>query len=69
MSAFSTLTQVKGRDDRMTPLLSFSKLLIEAPPDAVLVENVPGLNTAYGREAYDHFSNVLTEAGFTDAWA
>lgn len=61
---FSTLNQMKGKDDRKELLLVFAKLLKEAPPDFILVENVPGLNTAYGREIYEQFAAVLKECGF-----
>ena len=39
------------QDDRKELLLQFGKLVLEAPPDFVVVENVPGLNNAYGQSA------------------
>src|SRR5438445_2587473 len=45
---FSTLNQMQGEDDRKHLLLSFARLVEVAPPHFILVENVPGLNTAYG---------------------
>ena len=71
---FSTLNQMKGNDDRKTLLLSFADIVKFAPPDFILVENVPGLNTAYGKEVYEQFSEMLSacrfnhvSSGFLDA--
>jgi len=61
---FSTLNQKKGKDDRKELLISFAELVLLAPPDFIAVENVPGLNTAYGKEIYERFINLLKEAGF-----
>jgi DNA (cytosine-5)-methyltransferase 1 len=61
---FSTLNQRRGRDDRKSLLLSFSKLVIQAPPDFIIVENVPGLKNKYGRRIYETFLADLSEAGF-----
>src|SRR3989304_291420 len=47
---FSTLNRMQGVDDRKDLLLVFAQLVKQAPPDFILVENVPGLNTAYGRD-------------------
>lgn len=63
---FSTLNQRKGQDDRKQLLLAFAELLAAAPPDFVLVENVPGLGNAYGREVYESFMATLALAGFDD---
>lgn len=63
---FSTLNQMKGEDDRKTLLLSFAAIVKEAPPDFILVENVPGLNTAYGKEIYQQFAKVLKACGFVN---
>ena len=63
---FSTLTQMKGEDKRKVLLLDFAELVKVAPPDFVLVENVPGLNTAYGRDVYEQFAEALTESGIVD---
>lgn len=60
---FSTLNQRKGVDDRKVLLLQFAKLVKESPPDFVLVENVPGLGNAYGREVYREFLSALDDAG------
>lgn len=61
---FSTLNKLKGRDDRRKVLIDFAKLVEEIPPDFVLVENVPGLNNAYGKELYTEFLAILAKSGF-----
>lgn len=61
---FSTLNQRRGRDDRKSLLLSFSRLVVEAPPDFIIVENVPGLKNKYGRKIYENFLADLRVAGF-----
>lgn len=60
---FSTLNQRRGKDDRKQLLLQFADLVRTAPPDFVLVENVPGLGNAYGREIYNRFLTALDDAG------
>jgi DNA (cytosine-5)-methyltransferase 1 len=60
---FSTLNQRKGVDERKQLLLQFAELVRVAPPDFVLVENVPGLGNAYGREVYQRFLSALDDAG------
>lgn len=61
---FSTLSRMAGRDPRKSLLLSFGALLAESPPDLLLIENVPGLNSAYGREIYEEFARIIRELGF-----
>jgi DNA (cytosine-5)-methyltransferase 1 len=61
---FSTLNQMQGVDDRKDLLLVFARLVKQSPPDFILVENVPGLNTAYGREVYQEFVAVLKDCKF-----
>jgi DNA (cytosine-5)-methyltransferase 1 len=61
---FSTLNQRRGADDRKYLLLAFADIIAEAPPDYIAVENVPGLNTAYGREIYEQFTDRLQGVGF-----
>ncbi len=63
---FSTLNQMKGQDERKELLLTFAALVSKRPPDFILVENVPGLNTAFGREIYDQFAQTLAQCGFVD---
>jgi len=60
---FSTLNQRRGKDDRKDLLLAFGKLVVEAPPDYVVVENVPGLPNAYGKDIYAKFTAMLKKAG------
>jgi len=61
---FSTLNQRKGIDPRKVLLLAFAELVRQVPSDFILVENVPGLNTAYGRDIYERFIEVIGEVGF-----
>lgn len=61
---FSTLNTLRGEDERKFLLLAFARLVMESPPDFIIVENVPGLNNAYGRAVYERFIEMLEEAGF-----
>lgn len=61
---FSTLNQKHGDDKRKELLITFAEMVAAAPPDFILVENVPGLNTAYGRDVYDRFLKQIESAGF-----
>jgi DNA (cytosine-5)-methyltransferase 1 len=61
---FSTLNQRQGIDDRKDLLLVFARLVEQAPPDFILVENVPGLSTAYGRDVYEQFVAMLKRCNF-----
>ena len=63
---FSTLNQRRGIDDRKELLLAFGRIVRKYPPDYVLVENVPGLHNAYGREIHLKFLADLAAAGFAD---
>ena len=65
---FSTLNQMRGKDDRKHLLLAFAELVSTSPPDLILVENVPGLNTAYGRDVYQEFKAVLDAQGFENVF-
>ncbi len=60
---FSTLNQKRGKDDRKSLLLSFAEIVRHSPPDYVLVENVPGLSNAYGKEIYESFIEALDASG------
>ena len=62
---FSTLNTMKSADDRKSLLLDFASVVAKCPPDFIIVENVPGLNNALGKEIYDAFSKVLKEKGFS----
>jgi len=63
---FSTLNKLKGEDERKYLLLVFAELVKKCPPDFILVENVPGLNNAYGKVVYEKFIITLAEVGFTE---
>lgn len=61
---FSTLNQRRGVDDRKNLLLAFSKLVVTAPPDFIVVENVPGLRNKYGKTIFERFLADLQSVGF-----
>lgn len=63
---FSTLNSLKGEDSRKDLILDFAKIVRQCPPDYILIENVPGLNNAYGKEIYAEFLKVLIECGFSE---
>jgi DNA (cytosine-5)-methyltransferase 1 len=63
---FSTLNQRHGEDDRKELLITFAEIVQAAPPDFIIVENVPGLNTAYGKEIYETFVRMIGEVGFRE---
>ena len=62
---FSTLNQKQGADDRKEYLLDFARFVEASPPHFIIVENVPGLHTAYGRDVYDRFAAVLDRWKFS----
>lgn len=66
---FSTLNRTAGTDNRRNLLISFARLVQEAPPDFILVENVPGLNTAYGKRVFDRFVTALDGCGFRNRYS
>lgn len=61
---FSTLNRTKYDEEQRALLISFGNLVAEAPPDLILVENVPGLNNAYGDEIYEAFLRLIEGVGF-----
>ena len=61
---FSTLNTLKGEDERKNLLLDFANVVEQYPPDFILIENVPGLHNAYGRDIYQKFQSALKECGF-----
>ena len=63
---FSTLSRLKDKDGKKILLLAFAKIVKESPPDFILVENVPGLNSACGKEIYEEFLEVLEDCEFSD---
>ena len=62
---FSTLSRTKGDNSQKALLLNFAAIIAESPPDFVIVENVPGLNNAIGRDIYRQFEAALTEHSFS----
>ena len=61
---FSTLNPTKADDNKKSLLLNFAKIIDDSPPDLIIVENVPGLNNAIGKEVYEEFMKTLTKHGF-----
>ena len=62
---FSTMNTLrKSGDDRKSLLLNFAEIIDQAPPDYIIVENVPGLNNATGKEIYEEFKKTLSRHGF-----
>ena len=61
---FSTLNATHAEDGRKSLLLDFASIVEQAPPDYIIVENVPGLNNAVGLEIYKKFEGVLNKLGF-----
>ena len=64
---FSTLNTMQGEDSRKSLLLDFAAIVDQAPPDYIIVENVPGLNNATGKEIYQQFKKTLKKHGFRQA--
>lgn len=64
---FSTLNRLQGKDERKSLLLDFAKIVEESPPDFIIVENVPGLNNAIGKEIYEQFLEMLKRCGFSES--
>ncbi|MGB7593860.1 MAG: DNA cytosine methyltransferase [Terriglobia bacterium] len=60
---FSSLSRAARTDRRKNLLMSFARIVEQAPPDFVLVENVPGLNTAYGRSVFERFLKCIEACG------
>lgn len=61
---FSTLNTMHAVDGRKSLLLDFAALVEQTPPDYIIVENVPGLGNAFGRDIYDEFEKTLKNHGF-----
>ena len=62
---FSTLNpQRKDGDKRRFLLLAFADVINRAPPDYLVIENVPGLRNATGREVFQEFEQTLARQGF-----
>jgi DNA (cytosine-5)-methyltransferase 1 len=56
---------LKTKTEKKILLLDFARIVKECPPDFILVENVPGLNNACGKEIYEEFLEVLEECKFS----
>jgi DNA (cytosine-5)-methyltransferase 1 len=54
----------KQQDERRSLLLDFAELVRQAPPDFIVVENVPGLGNIGGKEVFEKFLTILQECGF-----
>ena len=61
---FSTLNTMHAQDGRKSLLLDFASIVEQAPPDYIIVENVPGLGNAFGEEIFSVFKNILANCGF-----
>jgi len=63
---FSTLNAMHADavDERKSLLLNFATIVEHAPPDYIIVENVPGLGNAFGKEIYNEFRTILKKCGF-----
>ena len=61
---FSTLNTMYAEDGRKSLLLDFAEIVKQAPPDYIIVENVPGLNNAVGKDIYKQFEETLKSKGF-----
>ncbi len=63
---FSTLNAMHADavDERKSLLLNFATIVEHAPPDYIIVENVPGLGNAFGKEIYYKFKKTLKKYGF-----
>ncbi len=66
---FSTLNRMDGEDHRRSLLLSFGRIVKIAPPDFILVENVPGLNGTVGKTIYGKFLKILADCGYKYTYA
>ena len=61
---FSTLNTMHAVDGRKSLLLNFAAIVEKAPPDYIIVENVPGLGNAFGKDIYQEFEKTLKKHGF-----
>ena len=61
---FSTLNTMHAVDKRKSLLLDFATIVEQAPPDYIIVENVPGLSNAVGKDIYESFKKTLKKHGF-----
>lgn len=61
---FSTLNTMHAVDGRKSLLLDFAAIVEHTPPDYIIVENVPGLGNAFGKDIYHEFKTTLKKCGF-----
>jgi len=61
---FSTLNTMHAIDGRKSLLLDFAAIVEKSPPDYIIVENVPGLGNAFGKEIYHQFERILKKHDF-----
>jgi len=65
---FSSLNRAAKDDDRKDLLLVFGEIVKSHPPDLIVVENVPGLHHAYGREIHQKFLDQIRSVGFDEVF-
>jgi len=61
---FSHLNKQKDKGKKRELLLAFGEIVEKCPPDFILIENVPGLKNAYGKEIYEIFLGIIESVGF-----
>ena len=61
---FSTLNTMHAADKRKYLLLNFAAIIEQAPPNYIIVENVPGLGNAFGQSVYEEFKRILGKLEF-----
>ena len=59
----------KSGDNRKSLLLDFAEIINQAPPDYIIVENVPGLNNGIGKDIYKEFEKTLSRHGFREKFS
>ncbi len=65
---FCSLTGKKGSvDPRNLLILEMARIIRESSPDAVMMENVPGLVNR-GREVFKEFLKILNDLGYYSNW-
>ena len=61
---FSSLNRTKTDEVQKALLLEFAEIVRKAPPDFIIIENVPGLNNAIGSDIHERFKTALIRRGF-----
>jgi len=62
---FSSYSKKRSKDEKWKLLYAFSKLIAQAKPDIVSMENVPQLKT---HKIFDHFVEKLENEGYAVSW-